>query len=47
MADFSKCREDAGLSLHTKAEDHGRLSDVDQVAVTVEYAVQGKGHFWH
>lgn len=43
MADFRKCREDAGLPLHMIAEDPGRLSDVDQVAVTVEYAVQGKG----
>lgn len=45
MADFSKCHEDAGLSLHTNAEDHGRLRDIDQVAVMVEYVVQGKGHF--
>lgn len=43
MAAFRKCREDAGSPLHMIAEDPGRLSDVDQVAVTVEYAVQGKG----
>lgn len=35
------------LPLHNIEKEIGKLGDIDQVAVTVTYAVQGEGVFWH